>query len=140
MKYSINDSRMVKCRVRGIANPEKELEKILNNGSYGFFIVDGGRVTAKKYQYRAYCDVLFVVKTKSYYFAKLVTDNAKNGGSDISIWGRHFNSNPFRPFGYKNRKGRRTISKKDDLLLSQKMVMLEMLKKHKFHYYEDNSK
>ena len=42
MKYSINDSRMVKCRVRGIANPEKELEKILNNGSYGFFIVDGG--------------------------------------------------------------------------------------------------
>ena len=68
---------MVKCRVRGIANPEKELEKILNNGSYGFFIVDGGRVTAKKYQYRAYCDVLFVVKTKSYYFAKLVTDMQK---------------------------------------------------------------
>jgi len=131
---------MVKCRVRGIANPEKELEKILNNGSYGFFIVDGGRVTAKKYQYRAYCDVLFVVKTKSYYFAKLVTDNAKNGGSDISIWGRHFNSNPFRPFGYKNRKGRRTISKKDDLLLSQKMTMLEMLKRYKFHYYENSPK
>ena len=47
---------------------------------------------------------------------------------------------PFEPFGYKNKKGRRIISKKDDLLLSQKMVMLEMLKKHKFHYYEDNSK
>lgn len=131
MKIIIDDRRIKKLRARNIAEPEKFVQKVLEKEPSGIYIFDGGRVK-KSYDHPAYTDVLFVIKIfGNQYYARLITDNAKGGGLDGSIWAREFGTRFSNPFtgSTKNR---------NDVLYRMKMTLLECRKHlHKFEYYDN---